>query len=368
MNELAANARRERKVLDLEISNSSLLAINRTLERELRKQNAELRRFRRLSRSGRMSIAPSSRSVSGAMSTVSQTDTLMDSEDLVSSSDDDDDHSTDPTSDVSSPTSNPEKLSPSRRAARERFHDPKGIQLDLAAHRALLVDSQKLNFSIKRCLGYSEAMIASAKQALEYQVPASEPMNELGARVLSPDDIDESVFTHGQGLLSPSPDREGINPWEQTLKTAGAAGDGLETPDYSQWGPVTEVQTPAMENTKAESPVLDNTSVDSPTTTMNAEPGSNAVDEERRVSVGPSLDGLDEDPVAYTGTRRNSPSSDSNESEQDATLPAKEFNRTHNTKSPDPHPGQPGYRGSMQGLGHYLQAFSIFGTSQQTRS
>lgn len=66
MNELAANARRERKVLDLEISNSSLLAINRTLEREMRKQNAELRRYRRLSRSGRISIAPSSRSASGS--------------------------------------------------------------------------------------------------------------------------------------------------------------------------------------------------------------------------------------------------------------------------------------------------------------
>ena len=64
MNELAANARRERKALDLEISNSSLLAINRTLEREMRKQNAELRRYRRLSRSGRFSVTPISRSVS----------------------------------------------------------------------------------------------------------------------------------------------------------------------------------------------------------------------------------------------------------------------------------------------------------------
>ena len=56
MNELAANARRERKVLDLEISNSSLLAINRSLEKEVRKQKAELRRFRRMSRAGRFSM------------------------------------------------------------------------------------------------------------------------------------------------------------------------------------------------------------------------------------------------------------------------------------------------------------------------
>jgi len=39
-------------VLDLEISNSSLLAINRSLEKEIRKQKAELRRFRRMSRAG----------------------------------------------------------------------------------------------------------------------------------------------------------------------------------------------------------------------------------------------------------------------------------------------------------------------------
>ncbi|TVY19489.1 hypothetical protein LARI1_G002067 [Lachnellula arida] len=59
LNELAADARRERKVMDLEITNSSLEAINRTLEREMRKQTAELRRYRRLSRSGRLSIATS---------------------------------------------------------------------------------------------------------------------------------------------------------------------------------------------------------------------------------------------------------------------------------------------------------------------
>jgi hypothetical protein len=55
----AANARRERKVLDLEISNSSLLAINRQLEREVRRQKTEIRRFRRLSRAGRLTSSGS---------------------------------------------------------------------------------------------------------------------------------------------------------------------------------------------------------------------------------------------------------------------------------------------------------------------
>ncbi|KAK2067856.1 hypothetical protein P8C59_001561 [Phyllachora maydis] len=52
LSELVASARRERKVQDLQITNASLEAINRTLERQLRKQTAELRRYRRLSRSG----------------------------------------------------------------------------------------------------------------------------------------------------------------------------------------------------------------------------------------------------------------------------------------------------------------------------
>ncbi|KAK9470082.1 uncharacterized protein V1510DRAFT_424060, partial [Dipodascopsis tothii] len=41
------NARFNRKILDLEISNTSLLAINRTLEREMRAQNRELRALRK---------------------------------------------------------------------------------------------------------------------------------------------------------------------------------------------------------------------------------------------------------------------------------------------------------------------------------
>lgn len=61
VSELAADARRERKVLDLEISNSSLLAINSSLEREVRRQKAELKRFRRLSRAGKFGFAPHER-------------------------------------------------------------------------------------------------------------------------------------------------------------------------------------------------------------------------------------------------------------------------------------------------------------------
>ena len=211
MNELAANARRERKVLDLEISNSSLLAINRTLEREMRKQNAELRRFRRLSRAGRMSIAPSSRSASRNLSLFSETDTVIDSDDLVSSSEEEEEDGTsDRISEGSIDSANSHPSSPAQRAARARFQDPSHIELDLASHRALLSDSRKLNVSIRRCLAHSEALISSGKRALQCHAQALETAHPV-ARVLTPDEVDDHHL--GQGLLSPNFDLLSVNPW-----------------------------------------------------------------------------------------------------------------------------------------------------------
>lgn len=214
--EAANNARRERKVLDLEISNSSLLAINKTLEKELRKQNAEIRRFRRLSRSGRLSITPSSRIVSGAsMSTLStlqeaeQDDTYMpDSPNSLNtgSPDEDDDYVSD--DDGSSFTESSDKL---RRRAREE----KRLIQDLQRHQQILLDSQKLTQSIQRCLNCTEELIKDGNKALAYRVEETEV--QLGGRVLTHDDdealseVDFDQYREGmakaearQGLLSPS--------------------------------------------------------------------------------------------------------------------------------------------------------------------
>ncbi|KAK2767742.1 hypothetical protein FQN54_003900 [Arachnomyces sp. PD_36] len=211
-NELAANARRERKVLDLEISNSSLLAINRTLEREMRKQNAELRRYRRLSRSGRLSIAGSMRSVSGGgLSIVSETDdtfselssALNSPEELSEISDNDSSFADDDT------------LSPGSVAehdARHRIRDEKRFFLDLAKHQELLVDSQKMNQSIKRCLSWTEELLRDGKRALAYKVHVSDV--EIGGRVLSSDDTETEG---GRGLLS-------------------STTDMLDIPEYSEVG------------------------------------------------------------------------------------------------------------------------------------
>lgn len=197
MNELAANARRERKVLDLEITNSSLAAINRTLEREMRKQTAELRRYRRLSRSGRLSIATSaSIRTSTGLSTIDDEETRQLSEmteeeseelsDFDSSEDSLDDGSLDP-----------EALAASD--ARHRKRDEMRLQLDLSKHQQLLIDSQKLNESLKRCLGWTEGLIAEGKKALDYHVRVSDV--ELGGRVLVADDADENEARGGGALL-----------------------------------------------------------------------------------------------------------------------------------------------------------------------
>lgn len=189
LNELAANARRERKVLDLEITNSSLEAINRTLEREMRKQTAELRRYRRLSRSGRISIntGDSLRSASSNLSAIDGElgTALSDMSEVEEEEFEEEEFTEDEYSDDAS-------LSASAMAesdARHRSRDEKRLQLDLSKHQQLLVDSQKMNQSLKRCLNWTEVLINEGKKALEYNVKISDV--ELGGRVLALDEVEE---------------------------------------------------------------------------------------------------------------------------------------------------------------------------------
>ncbi|CAD6585994.1 MAG: hypothetical protein ASARMPRED_002369 [Alectoria sarmentosa] len=395
MNELAANARRERKVLDLEISNSSLLAINRTLEREMRKQNAELRRYRRLSRSGRPSVALTSRSASGKMPLLPES--AENSADEASSPDSDNDvydHE-----DILSETSSRSAISsdpssPTSRAGRTRFQDPKRPELDLAAHRALLLDEQKLNESIKRCLTRTESLIASGRTALEYQARAPTP-EILGGRVLTPDDTEDSIFGEGQGLLSPSP-WTGGNPFERSRGSKGSQDGGLETPDFSKWGPSREVQTPFAEigDLMASDELDEATAMDILGVSENIEDygvdtsAPEVLDEEANLNGKPilderhsdgeiSLDGID-DSLDSSSLDDELPQQDS-PSREAGSLPRpseeKDFSRPSSPsrilnamrppEAKSDMPGNvPGNRGSMQNLGHYLQAFSIFGTGQ----
>jgi hypothetical protein len=166
-----AEARRERKVLDLEISNSSLLAINKSLERELRKQKAELKRFRRLSRAGQFAAAQ--RRTSDAEEDLSTLDEEPDLPDF-----DDDDEGARPSSpfhsqpdedssDEESTNSSAVPLSPGAQAARDaaqRADDESRLRLDLSRHRELLMDTQRMNQSLQRCLYWTEGLIKDGRK------------------------------------------------------------------------------------------------------------------------------------------------------------------------------------------------------------
>ncbi|KAM7191904.1 hypothetical protein V8F33_008628 [Rhypophila sp. PSN 637] len=248
LTELVANARRERKVQDLQITNASLEAINRTLERQLRKQTAEIRRYKRLSRSGRLSMAsagsriPSGSSVDGGglaraglgLDDLSEEESDMEEqeaeleaelqdEEYMSASDD-------------SGELSPEAIA--ERDTRHRRRDEKRLQLDLTKHQQLLIDSQKINQSLKRCLGWTEELIKEGKRALEYKVRVSEI--SLGGRVLAPEEIegeeeedmdvdaDEDDTIIGMGLgRSDEPPSDTSRPWN---KDSQDRDSGIELP------------------------------------------------------------------------------------------------------------------------------------------
>ena len=150
----------------------------------MRKQNAELRRFRRLSRSGRLSLASRGRQ---SILTAS-TDNLSDISDIDVSDNNDDGGAGDEEDDLSGDDSQ----SPERREAfnsRRAKEDEGMLKLDLEKHQQLLIDSQKMNQSLKRCLCWTEEMIREGRKALAYQVNVSEV--EVGGRVLVGDEEDE---------------------------------------------------------------------------------------------------------------------------------------------------------------------------------
>lgn len=197
MNDLASNARRERKVLDLEISNSSLLAINRALERELRKQNAEIRRFRRLNRAGRLSQGL-------RLSELSAVNEDADAPENATSHSDHPD-SEDPDHSDSESHSSLLASSPGGHGCDNNDR----LMEDLAKHQELLTTSQKINQSIQRCVLWTETLILEGKKALDHTVGISDVT--VGGRVLNSDELDPDTYA-AQSLLSPPPGIEQLLP------------------------------------------------------------------------------------------------------------------------------------------------------------
>ncbi|KAF5627546.1 uncharacterized protein FTJAE_9216 [Fusarium tjaetaba] len=229
VNELVANARRERKVQDLEITNASLEAINRTLERQLRKQQAEIRRYRRLSRSGRLSAvasAASSRVTSAALTDAPISLSDLSEEDN-SEAPSDEEHDSLDESDLSmtDSVSASDPLDPTdekaiEKAMSRRKRDEDRLQLDLTKHRELLVDSQKINQSIKRCLNWTEVLIKEGQKALEYKVRVTDV--EFGGHILAPaigdEDEDEDDTLASVDDLGTDPGSAALEappPWEK---------------------------------------------------------------------------------------------------------------------------------------------------------
>ncbi|KAF1958918.1 hypothetical protein CC80DRAFT_408433 [Byssothecium circinans] len=247
MNELAANARRERKVLDLEISNSSLLAINRSLEKEVRKQKAELRRFRRMSRAGRFSVDTTSNLEELSVINVSELGNLseMSDEELEDEPED---------SDSSFDESVMSLNALAERDDAYRLRDEKRLQLDLSKHRELLIDSQKMNQSLGRCLTWTEELIKDAQKALAYQVRASDV--KLGGRVLVSDeqaDIDQDG--ESRALLSPwtpphratDPDSSPLSLLEGKERDSGVDLDGFKSSTGGVPGVISPLASPLGE-------------------------------------------------------------------------------------------------------------------------
>jgi hypothetical protein len=197
VSDLAADARRERKVLDLEISNSSLLAINSSLEREVRRQKAELKRFRRLSRAGKFGFVPDERTarLSEGLSPLGEEEEEEDYSDHRPLGLPDVDADFSDEDDVESVTSGGEPLSPDARESKEQARlakDEQRLRVDIEKHKELLVQSQMMNQSLKRCMYATEEMINDGKKALQYNVRVSDI--KLGGRILT--DHDDHDYDH----------------------------------------------------------------------------------------------------------------------------------------------------------------------------
>lgn len=90
--------------------------------------------------------------------------------------------------------------------------DQKRLRLDLTRHRELLVDSQRMNVSLKRCLGMTEMLMNEGSKALDYTVGIGDV--ELGGRVLSPEEVDgeeiSELVMNGSGAQTDTDEEEGV--------------------------------------------------------------------------------------------------------------------------------------------------------------
>lgn len=190
----------------------------------MRKQKAELRRFRRMSRAGRFSADTISNLEEFSAVGVSELGDLSDM------SEEDEPDETDPEehSDSSFDESVMSESALAERDEAHRLRDEKRLRLDLSKHRELLADSAKMNQSLKRCLNWTEELIKDGQKALAYQVRVSDV--QLGGRVLnSEEQPDEDQDEESKGLLSPwSPIHRATNPMDDSPTSHPDRDSGID--------------------------------------------------------------------------------------------------------------------------------------------
>lgn len=211
--------------MDLEISNSSLLVINRSLEKEIRRQKMELRRYKRLSRKSSLFSEDLSQASTGRMSS------SADEEEDLDVPDEEDEE-------LSSDSFAEEPMSPgaiAQRDARHRKSDQLRLQKDLAKHKELLADSKQMNQSLQKCLSVTEQLIQEGNKALEYKVNQEDI--QLGGRVLDPE---EQIGELSSRAPTPFDDNELLREQFSTLDSLAAQ---LESPQIHINGTTPETET-----------------------------------------------------------------------------------------------------------------------------
>lgn len=181
------------------------MAINKTLERQMRKQTAEIRRYRRLARSGRLQSIPGKKFSNHLYEDeVLDSDTASAPEWEASGAEEEEEEEEDGEGEdkESSPSEendgeDEEGETSEANVKKNNSHDGERLDLDLSKHRALLEASAKMNASLKRCQYISEQLINEGKKALEYKVQPSDV--QLGGRVLSGDHDEEDEEGEGDG-------------------------------------------------------------------------------------------------------------------------------------------------------------------------
>lgn len=212
--------------MDLEISNASLLAINRTLERRMKKQTSELRRYRRLARAGELN--PKSTPKEGESDGATE---VQEGRVEITVAVEEDDHQEDEEDEEDEESSSGDETKSYKGKRALVAADKDKVSAELQKHQALLDASAKTDALLVRCQFMIEEMMKEGKKALDYKIKASDV--KLGGRILRSDDEEEDnddgegvgVFDGGEVTETETED-DGVAGTEEEGETDDGDDDG----------------------------------------------------------------------------------------------------------------------------------------------